>query len=129
MKIAFDFDGTLERNDVQILAKEIIDLGYHVEIVTTRWDEDNKHKYRFWGKLNYDKDNFHGDLYKVAGELKISYNFTNMQWKSEFLKINSFDVLVDDNYKEKFLVEESGIRFVPVDKIKEFIKELKNLEI
>jgi len=45
MKVSFDFDGTLEFKNVQDYAKQLLDEGVEVWVVTTRWDENHKHKY------------------------------------------------------------------------------------
>ena len=133
MKIAFDFDGTLDREDVQTLAQQIIDLGHQVEIVTTRWDEDKKHKYHFWNTMTADEQkNLHKPVYDAAKKLNVPYHFTNMEWKAEFLRKNNFEVLIDDNrYEEKPRVERVGIRFVSAaynnKQIKQFVKELKKI--
>jgi len=46
MKVSFDFDGTLEQKEVQEYAKQLLEEGIEVWVVTTRWDENHKHKYR-----------------------------------------------------------------------------------
>lgn len=111
MKIAFDWDGTLEYEHIQKIAKELIDLGHDVHIVTTRWDEENKHKYA--ARNPYIKvDTIHDELYEVAKKLNIPYHFTNMVYKAAFLKENEFEMLIDDNWEESKGLDRS-IQFVP----------------
>ena len=45
VKVSFDFDGTLEFQDVQNYARTLMQSGVDVWVVTTRWDENHKHKY------------------------------------------------------------------------------------
>ena len=41
MKVSFDFDSTLSRKDVQSFAKELVDRGLEVWIVTSRFDDES----------------------------------------------------------------------------------------
>ena len=110
-KISIDFDGTLEYLDVQQLAQKLIDLGHEVQIVTTRWDEDNKWRYAFYNGLSRElKDSLHSDLYQVAEKLKIPVYFTNMEYKADFLKKKKVDVHIDDNWEEIMFCRRNGIK-------------------
>ena len=40
MKVGFDFDSTLSRKDVQEFAKELVNDGHEVWIVTSRFDDE-----------------------------------------------------------------------------------------
>ncbi|MCK9282647.1 MAG: hypothetical protein M0P71_18675 [Melioribacteraceae bacterium] len=101
MKIAFDFDGTLEFLELQELARELKERGHDVQIVTTRYDEENKCKYPFYKNMKQkQRDELHNDLYEVAKKLNIPYNFTNYVLKAQFLIDNNFDILIDDNSEE-----------------------------
>ena len=44
--VTFDFDGTLSRADVQEYALELISKGVDVWVVTSRYDELQKHRYQ-----------------------------------------------------------------------------------
>ena len=102
MKIAVDFDGTLELESVQNYVKKLINSGHVVEIVTTRWDEKNKFRYAFFRSMDKkSQDELHKDIYDVAKKLNIPYNFTNFEYKAKFLNDNHFEMLIDDNPKEK----------------------------
>ena len=49
MKVSFDFDHTLSRKDVQTFAKELVNEGHEVWIVTSRFsDEAAKEKKWHW---------------------------------------------------------------------------------
>lgn len=110
MKVSFDFDGTLEHEEVQQYAKELIKRGIEVWIVTTRYDANHQHKWlrQFpdaeWA-LIYDKHNgdpnFH--VWGVAERLGIPKHhvrFTCMEWKWTYLKGTKFVWHLDDNPEE-----------------------------
>lgn len=95
MKVSFDFDGTLEFQDVQNYAKELIDLGHEVWVVTTRWDENHKHKYFPNASLD--------DLWEVVDRIGIprhQVRFTCMEWKYLYLDGSHFVWHLDDNPEE-----------------------------
>lgn len=102
MRIAVDFDGTLEFENIQNKVKKLIEDGHHVEIVTTRWDEEHKQNYPIFAILTKEKqDNIHSDLYEVAKKLNLKINFTNMEYKAKFINENGFNMLIDDNWREE----------------------------
>lgn len=95
MKVSFDFDGTLEFEDVQEYAAELIKRGIDVWVVTTRWDENHKHKYPMNATLD--------DLWEVVDKLGIprwKVRFTCMEWKATYLKGTNFVWHLDDNDQE-----------------------------
>lgn len=95
MKVSFDFDGTLEQAYVQEYAKKLIERGIEVWVVTTRWDENHKHKYPMNATLD--------DLWEVVDRLGIPKHhvrFTCMEWKATYLKGTSFVWHLDDNDQE-----------------------------
>ena len=95
MKVSFDFDGTLEFEDVQNYAAELLKRGVEVWVVTTRWDENHKHKYPMNATLD--------DLWEVVDRLGIPrwhVRFTCMEWKATYLKGTNFAWHLDDNDRE-----------------------------
>ena len=85
MKVAFDFDNTLERIRVQNIAKQYIEDGDEVWIITRRSPEDNE------------------DLYSIANQLGITSEhiiFTSGEWKYKVLYNSDFDILYDDKIEE-----------------------------
>lgn len=95
MKVSFDFDGTLEQADVQEYAKELIKKGIEVWVVTTRWDENHKHKYTWNPTID--------DLWEVVDRLGIprwNVHFTCMEYKNKYLEGTKFVWHLDDNEKE-----------------------------
>lgn len=110
MKVSFDFDNTLERPEVQRYAKKLIDKGIEVHITTTRWDEENIHKYTLSGFMT---ESIHNDLYTVMEDLGIPKDrlkFTNMQYKAIYLKDTDFLWHLDDNPTEIELMIENKCR-------------------
>lgn len=95
MKVSFDFDGTLSEPAVQEYAQELIVRGVEVWVVTTRWDENHKHKYPMNATLD--------DLWEVVDKLNIPrwrVRFTCMQWKYTYLDGTKFVWHLDDNETE-----------------------------
>jgi hypothetical protein len=125
MKIAVDYDGTLVHKSVQKYVEKLKQSGHDVQVVSTRWDEDNKYRYPYFKDLSeYDKEHLHDDLYEMCGKLRIVYNFTNMEWKTYFLTENGFEILIDDNKDERKRLSE-GIMFVHISELNKLDKFLK----
>lgn len=96
-KVSFDFDGTLQTEDVQAYAKTLIEEGYEVWVVTTRYDENHQHKYVAIPDANND------DLWEVVDRLGIPryrVRFTCMEWKYTYLNGTKFVWHLDDNIQE-----------------------------
>lgn len=92
-KISFDFDSTLSHKHVQKFAQKLIDLGYEVHIVTSRWEDPKQY--------SGNRLNIHDDLFRVANRLKIPkehIHFTNMEWKADFFEMHTEFVLHLDDY-------------------------------
>lgn len=107
-KVSFDFDGTLQTEEVQQYAKELIDRGIDVWVVTTRYDENHEHLYSF------DVDT--SDLHEVIEKLGIprwKVRFTCMEWKYKYLTDTRFLWHLDDNRDEKVFADTSGCK-VPI---------------
>lgn len=97
MKVSFDFDNTLSLDSVQKYAKELIDKGIIVYIVTARqpilgsyeyagYIFDNLALYSIADKLGIKREN----IYFCSGELKANY----------FLEHPEFIWHLDDDLKE-----------------------------
>lgn len=106
-KVAFDFDGTLEFENVQAYAKKLIDQGIEVWIVTTRWDESCKTESPVYYAVHGDR--IWKEVFEVADRLGIKrehIRFNNYQYKHTYFKDNrDFVWLLDDNYDEHKLCE------------------------
>jgi hypothetical protein len=106
MKVSFDFDHTLSRKDVQTFAKQLVDDGHEVWIVTSRFsDEAAKEKKWHWIEGQNQK------LFDVAedcGIKKENIQFTCMESKSVFLKDKGFIFHLDDDDIELMDIFESN---------------------
>lgn len=103
-KVSFDFDDTLEFQTVQNYAKELIEKGIEVHIVTTRWEDPSKYTFKVT----------HDYLFEVAETLGIpkeNIHFTNMNWKWSFF-INNPDFIwhLDDNDEEINLFHKHDVK-------------------
>ena len=76
MKVSFDFDGTLSRKDVQNFAKSLVNTGYDVWIVTSRFDDESAMK-KNWHWIKGQNQN----LFSVAEECGIKLNYTTFVMK------------------------------------------------
>jgi hypothetical protein len=115
MKVSFDFDHTLSRKDVQVFAKQLVDDGHEVWIVTSRFsDEAAKEKNWHWIEGQNQR------LFDVAEECGIkkeNIQFTCMESKSVFLKDKGFIFHLDDDDIELMDIFESknSCRAIHVD--------------
>lgn len=93
--VTFDFDSTLSRKEVQDYAESLIKKGFDVYVLTSRYDELHKHKYRH--------NPTNEDLYKVTDRIGIprhKIRFTCMHPKSEYLFGTSVLWHLDDDFVE-----------------------------
>lgn len=105
MKVSFDFDSTLSRKDVQAFAKELVNEGHEVWIVTSRFsDEAAKEKKWHWIE-GQNKKLF--DVAEDCGIKKENIQFTCMESKSVFLKDKGFIFHLDDDDIELMEILES----------------------
>lgn len=105
MKVSFDFDGTLSRKDVQSFAKELVNSGHDVWIVTSRCSTEEAKKKAWWW---IEKQN--QELYDVAEECGIPKEkivFTEHIDKIVFLKDKDFAFHLDDDEHELILIMQS----------------------
>lgn len=97
IKVSFDFDHTLSQPHVQEFAKELLDMGIDVWVVTTRYDVNHLHKYAMHYSPTMD------DLWEVVDTLGIprwKVRFTNMEWKYTYLNDTEFVFHLDDSQHE-----------------------------
>lgn len=112
MKLSFDFDSTLSRTDVQAFAKEMVQAGHEVWIVTSRFDNEHIIK----NKWLHIKDQ-NQKLFRVAEECGIEpehIHFTNMDLKANFLKDRGFTFHLDDDKIELWDLSMTGDDCAPV---------------
>lgn len=104
-KISFDFDSTLDREDVQEFAKQLVKDGHEIWITTSRFDTESSLKRGWWWIKSQNEQ-----LYEVAEECGISMDnitFTTMIDKINFLEGKDFLFHLDDDRVELELIEES----------------------
>lgn len=132
-KVSFDFDGTLEIKHVQNYAKELIERGFEVWVVTSRFGDNEKYQKFFKTTVNVNLTNT--DLIEITEEIGIPEErivFTNMKDKFEFFEKNQ-DFLwhLDDDWIEGDLIDKhtkvSGINFFGnpdwIEKCEQIIKK------
>ncbi|WP_336065529.1 hypothetical protein [Mesoflavibacter sp. CH_XMU1404-2] len=93
--VTFDFDSTLSHKIVQDFAKSLILKGFEVWVLTSRYDEIHKHKYRH--------NPTNEDLYKVTDKIGIDrtrIRFQCMRPKAEYLFGTNVIWHLDDDYVE-----------------------------
>jgi len=87
IRVSFDFDGTLERESIQRYAKELVERGHEVWIVTSRFGDDERYKTFFQTTIPVGRTN--EDLFEIAASLGIPrerVHFTDMDDKWPFFK-------------------------------------------
>jgi len=114
MKVSFDFDGTLSRDDVEEYAKDLINRGIEVWIVTSRMsDEDIANSFQPWTRPNANLD-----LLETAERLGIpleNVKFTAHVDKIEFLKDKDFVFHLDDDVHELIEIMSSSDSCQPLN--------------
>lgn len=90
MKVSFDFDGCLDIDVIGDYAKELVERGVDVWVVTARVDN------------MYGSPNWNDDLFDRVSKLGISLTkivFTNMQKKEYYFKDSDFIWHLDDDWQ------------------------------
>jgi len=132
MKVGFDFDSTLSRKDVQEFAKELVNEGHEVWIVTSRFDDEYAMKKNWHWIKGQNQKLF--DVAEDCGIKKENIHFTCMESKSIFIKNKGFVFHIDDDVDELMAILNSkdSCKTVNVDHFewKETCKNIlqKNLE-
>lgn len=112
-KVSFDFDSTLDREDVQKVAKRLVELGFEVWIVTSRVSDETL-KVRFL----HTPPNWNKDLFDVADALGIrrsQIKFTEFEDKIGFLKDKNFLFHLDDDSEELIQILNSRDSCKPIN--------------
>ena len=107
MKISFDFDETLSEPHVQKFAKELVDKGYDVWVVTARcndnWNDDPQ-----W----IPETSGNRDLYYIAEKVGIPHSkclFTDGHLKDRKLVEHGFNYHFDNLIEEVEAAKKAGI--------------------
>ena len=104
MKVSFDYDGTLALPHVEEFAKELVEQGYEVWVVTSRVSEEDSIHHP-WGGTDRNKD-----LWESCERIGIPKNqvkFTKFADKIEFLKDKDYLFHLDDDLYELTAIMES----------------------
>lgn len=107
IKVSFDYDGTLQKREIQQYAEELIKNGIDVWLVTTRYDDNHKHLYI--GTSNDVNLQLHDDC-NLIGIPEHKRIFTNMEWKAKTLKEHNFLWHLDDNPDEFHAMDQEGCK-------------------
>lgn len=107
-KVSFDYDSTADTQEVEEFAKELVDRGFEVWIVTTRLDNSKAPSH-----------NWNDDLFNTVMRCGIKFeniHFTNGADKWLFLKDKNFIFHIDDDSHEidfiyKNIKETTGILY------------------
>lgn len=105
MKVSFDFDGTLSRSDVQKFAKELVEQGHDVWVVTSRHSDQSAKSKAWWWIIDQNKNLF--DVSEKCGIKKEHIHFTNGEDKIIYLKDKGFVFHLDDDLHELMIIMES----------------------
>lgn len=126
MKVSFDFDGTLSRKDVQVFAKNLVNSGYDVWIVTSRIATEPALK-KGWHWIERQNQELF-DAAKSVGIVREKIVFTEFVYKIEFLKDKGFIFHIDDDVDELMAILDSkdSCRTVNVDHF-EWEESCKNI--
>lgn len=113
MKVSFDFDSTLSRKDVQEFAKQLVNEGHEVWIVTSRFDDESAMKKNWNWIVGQNQKVF--EIAEYCGIKTEHIKFTCMESKSLFLKYKGFVFHVDDDVIELMDILESRDKCFPVN--------------
>ena len=116
MIVSFDFDHTLSRPDVQKYAKELIQKGIDVWVITARYDDLHTHLYI--NNTGCDPHWNNDDLWEVVENINLPKNrvrFMNMVPKYMFLSNTKVIWHLDDNFDELSCILDSGISTKGID--------------
>lgn len=96
LKISFDFDSTLDTEQMQILCKKFKQLGAEIYVVTSR--ATHMH-----GGVTLDNS----DLFQVTDALGIDRNhITFTQYEDKYHFVKDFDMHFDDDHHEIYLINQ-----------------------
>jgi len=113
-KVSFDYDGTLALPAVEEFAKELVDQGYDVWVVTSRVGDDNLDKsFQPWKTPDWNRDLW--DTCLNVGIPKSKVVFTSFVDKIEFLKGKNYIFHLDDDLYELTAIMESKDGCMPLN--------------
>jgi hypothetical protein len=112
-KVSFDYDATLSRKDVQEFAKELVEQGFDVWIVTSRTSTEDIVARNWTWCLNQNEIVF--EVAEECGIPKENIVFTDHTDKVNFLKGKDFLLHLDDDVDELMEILRSGDKCNPLN--------------
>lgn len=113
-KVSFDYDGTLALPSVEEFAKELVDEGYEVWVVTSRvGDDDLEKQFQPWKSPNWNDDLY--ESCERIGIPKEQIQFTAFSDKIKFLEGKEFLFHLDDDLYELTAIMESEDKCQPLN--------------
>ena len=113
-KVSFDYDGTLALPSVEEFAKELVEQGYDVWVVTSRiGDDDLENSFQPWRTPDWNRD-----LWESCERIGISKNnvvFTSFKEKIDYLKDKNYIFHLDDDLYELTAIMESKDSCMPLN--------------
>jgi len=106
-KVSFDYDGTLALPSVEEFAKELVEQGYDVWVVTSRvGDDDLENSFQPWKTPDWNRDLW--ESCERIGIPKDNVVFTSFKEKIDYLKDKNYIFHLDDDLYELTAIMESG---------------------
>ena len=106
-KVSFDYDGTLALPSVEEFAKELVEQGYDVWVVTSRvGDDDLDNSFQPWKTPDWNRDLW--ESCERIGIPKDNVVFTSFKEKIDYLKDKNYIFHLDDDLYELTAIMESG---------------------
>lgn len=113
-KVSFDYDGTLALPSVEEFAKELVEQGYDVWVVTSRvGDDDLENSFQPWKTPDWNRDLW--ESCERIGIPKDKVVFTSFADKIDYLKGNNYIFHLDDDLYELTAIMESGDNCMPLN--------------
>jgi len=113
-KVSFDYDGTLALPSVEEFAKELVEQGYDVWVVTSRvGDDDLENSFQPWRTPDWNRD-----LWESCERIGISKDnvvFTSFKEKIDYLKDKNYIFHLDDDLYELTAIMESKDSCMPLN--------------
>jgi len=113
-KVSFDYDGTLALPSVEEFAKELVEQGYDVWVVTSRvGDDDLDNSFQPWRTPDWNRDLW--ESCERIGIPKDKVVFTSFVDKIDYLKGKNYIFHLDDDLYELTAIMESGDSCMPLN--------------
>lgn len=113
-KVSFDYDGTLALPNVENFAKELVESGVEVWVITSRVGDDNPNKL----STSFPDPQWNEDLWETCDRVGIPKDrviFTNFVDKIEFIRNQNLIFHLDDDLHELLGIMEDGDKCEPVN--------------